>query len=167
MKTGTISEARIKIGFDPRPADFPMKFPAGFGFSLENAVGAIIDYRGTPSPKTNRGNFANPGTGIRMADAQPMNRGVHFERTVHLFWMTRDFLKIDDLTLFSYLEAPLGTVLPTTEIRSAVTCNRGKRVISPIRAMGNRLFTYDSRLLALHEHVPCNPRLRLTRRRRA
>ena len=103
-KTG---DARIKMGFDPKPDDFPMVFPNGWAVQSFDNLFLFIDYRGKTPPKTNQGIPLITAKNIRMGYLNSEPREYISERTFNT-WMTRGFPEINDL--FFTTEAPLANV---------------------------------------------------------
>ena len=103
-KTG---DARVKMGFDAKPDDFPMVFPPGWAAQSFENIFLFIDYRGKTPPKTNQGIPLITAKNIRMGYLNREPRECISEKTFKT-WMTRGFPKIDDL--FFTTEAPLANI---------------------------------------------------------
>ena len=103
-KTG---DARIRMGFDPKPDDLPMVLPTGWGAQSFENLFLFIDYRGKTPPKTNQGIPLITAKNIRMGYLNREPREYISERTFKT-WRTRGIPEIDDL--FFTTEAPLANV---------------------------------------------------------
>ena len=103
-KTG---DARVKMGFDPKPDDVPMVFPPGWAAQSFENLFLFIDYRGKTPPKTNQGIPLITAKNIRMGYLNREPREYISEKTFKT-WMTRGFPKIEDL--FFTTEAPLANI---------------------------------------------------------
>ena len=103
-KTG---DARVKMGFDPKPDDGPMVFPPGWAAQSFENLFLFIDYRGKTPPKTNQGIPLITAKNIRMGYLNREPREYISEKTFKT-WMTRGFPKIEDL--FFTTEAPLANI---------------------------------------------------------
>ena len=103
-KTG---DARVKMGFDPKPDDGPMVFPPGWAAQSFENLFLFIDYRGKTPPKTHQGIPLITAKNIRMGYLNREPREYISEKTFKT-WMTRGFPKIEDL--FFTTEAPLANI---------------------------------------------------------
>ena len=100
-------DARVKMGFDPKPDDGPMVFPPGWAAQSFENLFLFIDYRGKTPPKTNQGIPLITAKNIRMGYLNREPREYISEKTFKT-WMTRGFPKIEDL--FFTTEAPLANI---------------------------------------------------------
>ena len=103
-KTG---DARVKMGFDPKPDDLPMVFPPGWAAQSFENLFLFIDYRGKTPPKTNQGIPLITAKNIRMGYLNREPREYISGKTFKT-WMTRGFPEIEDL--FFTTEAPLANI---------------------------------------------------------